>query len=262
MDLEVTLESLETVPEALHELYEERDGGFHLRPIKGFVPEGEVSGLKSALAKEKDKRRSAMERLSSLPEGFDPETDLAELAELRKEREERETQKAEEKGEWEKLREKQQKAHESAIAAEQEKNSSLRQQLDTVLRKNAAVTHLNEADAFVDAALPHVMGQTKTITEGGEERVIVVDEHGERRLNKDGNDMTMAELIEEMSGVPKYACLFKGSDATGGGSPGRKGARGARSKALKDMTEAEKIAYTEEHGEEAFRKLIAAEYGQ
>jgi hypothetical protein len=77
MALKMVLESLDDVPEALHEHYAEKDGKFIL-DADGVDEHPAVANLRNAYRAEQDKRRKvaddlkqANERLSVLPEDFD-----------------------------------------------------------------------------------------------------------------------------------------------------------------------------------------------
>ena len=258
MTLQAEVDSLESVPEALHELYEEKDGKFRLALEGAHFPE-EVEGLKTKRDELLKEKKKLADRVAGLPD--DLQEQLEELATLRTDAEKRADTKAEEKGEWDKLKEKQQQIHQKEKDAWDEERGSLVGELDQSLRKDKVTAALIDGEAHVKIMLPHVMGSTRTIEEGGKHKVIVVDEEGERRLGKDGNDMTIDELVAEMGEQEEYAPGFEGSDATGGGAKGRKVAGGDKRKALKDMTEADKIAFTDEHGLEEFNKLVDEAHG-
>ena len=72
MPLHATLESLEGLPEEFHDDYEERDGKFHLKLLDGYIDKEQigdaeiVTGLKSALAKERDNVKSVTGKLKTL----------------------------------------------------------------------------------------------------------------------------------------------------------------------------------------------------
>ena len=257
MTLQAEVDSLESVPEALHELYAEKDGRFRLDLEGVHFPE-EVKGLKAKRDELLKEKKKLADRVAGLPD--DLQEQLEELATLRTDAETRANAKAEEKGEWDKLKSQLQEGHQKEKDAWEEERGSLEGELDQSLRKDKVTAALIDGEAHVKIMLPHVMGLTRTIEEGGKHKVVVVDEKGERRLGKDGEDMTIEELVAEMGEDADLAYGFEGSDATGGGAKGRKVAGGDKRKALKDMTEAEKIAFIDEHGKEEYDKLIAEAY--
>ncbi|MFU2207219.1 hypothetical protein [Solidesulfovibrio sp. C21] len=97
MALKLVLDTLDGLEEGQKALYVEKDGKFHL-DVDGLE---DTSGLKSALQKERDRARDFEKKLAGLKD-LDPE----EYARLKKEAEERATKQMEEKGEFDKLREK------------------------------------------------------------------------------------------------------------------------------------------------------------
>lgn len=79
MAIKTVVESLEDVPEALHEHYTETDDGFVLN-VDGVDDHPDVKNLKSAYQKVKDSEKEAQKTIkelqgkeSELPEDFDPE---------------------------------------------------------------------------------------------------------------------------------------------------------------------------------------------
>lgn len=97
MALKLVLDTLDGLDEGQKALYVEKDGKFHL-DVDGLE---DTSGLKSALQKERERARDFEKKLSGLKD-LDPE----EYARLKKEADERATKQMEEKGEFNKLREK------------------------------------------------------------------------------------------------------------------------------------------------------------
>ena len=65
MALKRILESLDGVPESLHEEYEEKDGKFYLKPIDGLKPVEEFNVVHRALAKERDEHKVTKNKLVS-----------------------------------------------------------------------------------------------------------------------------------------------------------------------------------------------------
>jgi len=263
MTLQAVVDSLEAVPEAQRELYTEQDGKWRLDLEGAHFPEEveeKVRGLKTKSAELLREKKALAKLVEGVPD--DLKEQLEELATLRTDAETRANAKAEEKGEWDKLKGQLQDGHQKEKDTWDAERASLVGELDQSLRKDKVTAALLDGEAHVKIMLPHVMGSTRTIKEDGKHKVVVVDEEDERRLGKDGEDMTIDELVAEMSEDADFAYGFEGSDATGGGATGRRVAGGDKRKALKDMTEAEKIAFTEEHGLEEYNKLVMEAYGQ
>lgn len=254
--LAVTVESLDSVPEAVRGFYEEADGKFRLA-VDGIRTEQDIQGLKSALDKEREARKALEKRTKSLPEDFDAD----EWQRLRQDAEERAQREAERKGEWDKLAKQMADKHEQALAKKAQEMEGLRSRLDTVLRENAARDALEKADAFVHIALPHVLARTEMRDIDGELRAVVLNEAGEPRVDDNGKFLTIDALVKEMSEQDEWAALFKAPDASGGGAGGRGGARGAGSKAFNKMSETEKMDYmdalVERHGLAEAKRLYS-----
>ena len=250
--MQAVVDSLDSVPEALQEFYQEAEDGKFRLPLEGVETEEAVSGLKSALAKEKEARRKANERLSQLPEDL-PDR-LERLAALEEAESEREQKQAEKKGEWEKLAAQMKDAHAEEIAAREEIISGLVKELDDNLRRESAILALEEAEASVKVGLPHILQRTETRKgEDGKRRVVVLDDNGDPRIDtKTGDLMTIPQLIAEMKDEPEWAPLFLEPGATGGGATGRRAAGGGKFKPFKEMTEQDKMDFIDEHGQEAY----------
>ena len=261
MAVKAVVETLDGVDEALHGLYAKgEDGKFRLE-LEGAETAEDVAGLKKALEVERKRAREYEKRVKALPDGLDER--LEELELLRKEREDREARKAEETGQWDKLKAQLQEQAAKERERLQKEIEGRDGKIDLLIRRNEVTRELVAADGYPEIMEPHVLGRTQTIQEDGEWKVIVVDTKGERRLGKDGNDMTIKDLVAEMSELPQFAPGFRGSDATGGGASGRRVAGGgnSRTKPLKDMTEAEKQDYISEHGLEAWQQKVFEAYG-
>lgn len=255
MTLQAVLDSLDDVPEALREFYTESEDGKFRLDVTGVEFPDEVKGLKSALKKERERRKELADRVATIPEGFDAHR----WQELLDAEEARERQAAEKKGEWEKLRDKLQEKHEKQLADKDGVIHSLERQLEDLLVDNVARDAITKAEASVTLLLPHVKQRTKVIEENGKKRPIVIDSKGERRLNDAGADMTIEELVVELGEDTDFAMAFAPSGATGGGASGRSGAGGATSvRSRADLaTEADKAAFITKHGVDAFLALPA-----
>lgn len=258
MKLRTELDTLEGVDEAAHGFYTKgEDGKFRLE-LEGEESGEDVAGLKSALVKERERAKSAEKRLKRLPDGFDPDKDLEELAALRKEREEREAHEAEKKGEWDKLRAQLQDQQAKRDEEWGGKVKSLESELDRLLRSDKARDEIDKRKASGRLLLREVLALTRTIVDDhGKRKVVVVDESGDLRLNGNGDDMTMAELLDELEKDPECAGAFPAPESTGGGASGRRVAgsgHGVQSKTdLKDR--AAKSAYIDAHGLDAYNAL-------
>lgn len=261
MGLKAVVENLEEVPEGVRDFYEEQEGGGYALAVEGLESDGptekDLKEVKAALAranKEAGDRRKAIQQWEAL--GKSPE----EISELLEAQEEAEQRKAEQKGEWEKLRTQLQEKHTQALGEKDEVIAGLEKQLDRLIIDHAIVEGASEHEGFADLLPKHARDFIRIEQENGSRRAIVVDEKGERRINDDGSDMTISELVGWMKTQERYHPLFKGNGVAGGGAGGGSGAGGAgHRKSLKDMTEQEKMDFIDQHGQEEYEKKVMAE---
>lgn len=267
MPLLATLENLDTLPEEFHEDYEEREGKFHLKLLSNFVPKDQVedvTGLKSALGKERDNNKTLTQKNRSLEEqflGIDPE-DYQRLKDLEKTEEE---QKAEKKGEWDKLKGQMTEKHTEELTARDTREAKLLTALEKKTIDADAVSALNEYEGNVTLLLPHVKAHVKMVEEDGAFVARVVDDAGNPRVNGEGNFLTVRELVSEMRDQETYATAFKntvksgGGTPPGGGGPGPGAKKGVIPSDLKRSTMGtkDKVAFLKEFGEDEFMKLPA-----
>lgn len=254
MRLKATVESLEQVEEQYRGLYEERDGVFRLS-VEGVEFEDDVKGLRSALEKERKARRDAEKRLGSLPADFDPEK-WAELTEAQKRAEE---DKAKQAGKWDDWKKQLQEQHAKELRERDEKLGTLQSRLNNLLVTSVAAQEIAKLEGSTKLLMPHIERMTKVVDVDGEPVARVVDEHGQERLGKSGEPMTIAELVSEMRESDDFAAAFKGSGASGGGAAGRSAAGGSgrgRVRTKADLNDWEKkAAFIEEHGAKAYAEL-------
>lgn len=214
MALKAVVDSLEAVPEAQRDLYVERDGKFHL-DVEGSE---DVSGLKTALQRERDARKKAEERAKTALSDDDLET----FERLKTEAAERERKKSEEKGEWEKLETQLKDSHKAELEKVTSRSKQLEQSLQEALIDQRATAAINEAEASVRLLLPHVRSAMKVVEQDGRFKAVVVDEKGDPRLRKDAKGsedlMTVKDLVAEFKESDEFAGAFKGTGSTGSGS--------------------------------------------
>lgn len=254
MPLQETVESLEDVPEVLHDSYQKGDDGkYHLA---GFVPKDRLDEFRNNNITLQKK----LERYKGIdPSKVTPDA-LEELERLRQAEEERQRKEAEKKGEYDKLLAQVQEKANKQTEAEKARADALANQLNKTLRENAARAALEAEDAFVKVMLPHVLAQTEMREIDGQQVAVVVDANGDPKVaDATGRLMTIQELVQEMKSQDEWAVGFKAPSAAGGGASGRSGAGGAGNKAFKDMTEREKIDWleklTDKHGADEAKRL-------
>lgn len=139
MPLPYRVESLDDVPEAARELYEQDGDGFKL-PVEGVKTADEIAGLESALDKIKRERNELRDKA-----GKWTDDDAKDLARLRKAEKDLEEKKAKEEGRWDEMRAKIIEEKDGEIQQVTEKLS----QRDTVIER---LTVTNELRAAISAA--------------------------------------------------------------------------------------------------------------
>jgi len=267
MPLKATLENLEELPEEFHEDYEERDGKFFLKILDNFVPKDkveDVSGLKSALEKERQNNKALSSAKRQLEEQFGG-IDVEEYQRLKELEQQEEENKAAKKGEWDKLKLQMTEKHNEELAKRAERENKLLSALERKTIDADAVAALNEFKGNVTLLLPHVKGHVRMVEEDGAFVARVVDDQGNPRVNGEGNFLTVRELVSEMRDQETYAKAFDAGVKSGGGTPpgggsgNGSGKKGEIPSDLKrgNLTTKEKVAFIREHGEKAYMDLPA-----
>jgi hypothetical protein len=192
MSLQATLNTLEGLHESVHDMYEERDGTYHLIPPDGFVPADsveDVGGLKSALQKERDAAREAARKLKATQEKYgaiDPDKYQA----LLDQEQDAETKRLEKAGEWEKMKEQMSAAHAADIQKERDENARLRGQLEHVQIDSKVVEAISKAEGNVELLKPHVRSRLQLNTD--DFTTVVLDSDGRTpKVDGDGNPVTI-----------------------------------------------------------------------
>jgi len=214
------LDSLEGVHEAYRDLYEQgEDGKFRLK-LEDAESLVDVSGLKSALDKERKRARDFEKKLSELG-GVDAE----EYRRLKEEAEAREREKAEKAGEWDKLKAKLAEKHQSEIETARRELDGMRKTLESHLVDAEAARAVAAARGVPDLLLPHVKSRVRVFEENGAYVVRAVDGKGEPRLkDADGNYLGIADVVAELRDSEVFGRAFEASGASGAGSKGGGGA--------------------------------------
>ena len=256
MTLPAFAATLDDIAEGLRDEYEQGEDGRYYLKIEDIDAHPMVAGLKtnhdSLLA---EKKRLA-DQLLKVP--ADWEKQLADLAKLRKLEADAALKEAEATGDQEAIRKQLQEQHVAAAAEWEKEKAGYESELDQVLRLDKAIQEIATIpNASAKLLLPQVLPLTKMIREGGKRKVIVINEAGERRIGKAGNDMTIKELMAELRQDPELNGAFPPDETTGGGATGRRAAGGGNgiSSRADLKTVEEKTAYIDKHGPDAFAKL-------
>lgn len=251
---DTVLDSLEGLPEELHRLFEEtEDGGYKVKP---FETEDEITGLKTALEKEREARRK-FEKTLKEKEGA-PQVDLDEYRRLKEEAAKREEQQALAKGEYEKLLAKRDEKHAAALAEAKREAEEVRKKFEAVTagrQLREAIVEAGVKPELQEAAellLKH-RGFEVSYNDAGDPVGVFRDEYKQAR--------PATEFVKEWAASKEAESFLPPDVKTGGGASGRSGAGGAGRKAFKDMSEREKMDLADELPPEEYAALVMESYG-
>jgi hypothetical protein len=227
MAIRAIIDKLDDAPEAIREHYAEQDGKFVLsvEPVNGYSLE-DVSGLKSALGKERTTRET-LERQVVAFKDLDPDKAreaLAKLEELGNLDPAKEADKIA-NTKFEAAKAQLLEKHAQEISQRDERNAKLSGAMDKLVRQAAATSAIAEAKGSVELLLPHVLAATRVKeTEDGDFIVEVVDAKGNVRIgDAKGSPMDLKGLIAEMRGSDTYARAFDGDGQSGSGKTADQG---------------------------------------
>lgn len=225
-------------------------------------------GVPPELKKEMDRMREALKKANKEAEKYRHEAkpwrelnlEVEEVSKMQKEREDAEIRKAEERGEWETLREKQQEKHQREMQLKDEQLNIMRSTMESYLVDFQATDALSKKGVGEEAEilLPHIKAKVKPVQEGDRYEVRVVDDKGEPRVKDDGEFMSINDLVNEMQQSTIYGRVFPAPEKSGGGTQqgGQKdGGKRVPKKARLDMSAKEKQEFIGEHGIEEYNKL-------
>jgi len=220
MALKAVVDSLDGVPEPLRAAYIEKDGKFVL-DAEGVE---DVTGLKSALQKERDARSKLDKQLAQYKD-LDPEK----YRELLKEKEEFERTTLEKKGDFDKLKDQLVQKHQDELKTVGEKLTAREKFIEKVVAENVALAEITKAEGNTTLLKPHVMASIRVVEEDGEFVAKVVDAKGNPRIaNGKGDEMTIADLIAELKSSEEFSGAFKGTGSSGSGAPHKPGTPAAK----------------------------------
>lgn len=261
MGLKLIVDTLEEIDEKHRDLYELKDGKYHLI-VEGLE---DTTGLKTALRKEReardalDKKVKAWERAGKTPE---------EIEELIAKAAEAEEEKLRSAGQWDKLKDQMNEKHAKEIKGLKDQIAAKDNEIGTV--KKSLEAHLVDAQATAAIAankgtakllLPHVQRHVRVIEKDGKYVTQVVDEKGDPRVDSKGNPLTIEQFVAEMRDDDVYGRAFEGNGQSGGGTPpgGGNGGGGNPSKTRRSelKTEKDRADFIDAHGLDAYRSLPA-----
>lgn len=236
MAIKAIIDKLDDAPEALREHYragtkdEGAEGKFVLgvESVGGWALE-DVSGLKSALGKERTTREN-LEKTVVKFKDVDPDKALAALAELE------ELKKLDPSKEADKIANTKFEAakaqlldsHKREIEARDGRLGKLTGLVDNLARRQEAIAAIAAEKGSVDLLLPHVLSVTRSeIGDDAEAvKIKVLQSDGNERVNGKGEAMSIRELVAEMKQNETFARAFDGDGHTGTGKEHDKGGGG------------------------------------
>ena len=249
MTLKLTVDTLDSVDEAVRGLYVEKDGKFTLN-VEGVE---DVSSLKNSLRdanREAENRRKQLDGWKKLGKSPDEITALIEAQAAA------DADKLSKAGEWDKLRQQMNDKHADDLKKKDETIGQMRARLEKELVDAQAVIAIAAAKGSTGLLLPHVKSHVKV---DDNYQVIVVDAKGDPRVNGKGEPLTIADLVTEMRGTEAYGRAFEGTGQSGSGATQANGvgAIGAVTKRSDLKTRSERAAFVDKHGADTYFALPA-----
>jgi hypothetical protein len=233
------VDSLDAVPEPFREAYVEQDGKYLLD-----TEWEDTSGLKNALDAERKAAKEAKAALKKY-DGVDPE----EFARLKAAADEAEAAKLQSEGRWEDVKKRLADSH----AKELEKWTGEVSKRDRVIEQ---LTVENELSAAIDKAgiLPEHRKAVRALLRVEAKPTVQWDGDAPKGVM---GDVAIAEYVESWAKTDEAAYYLPSSGANGSGAKGG-GGGGAGRKPFKEMSEGDKIAFIEKHGQEEYIKHMLA----
>jgi hypothetical protein len=268
MAIETSYDSVDQIPEAIRDDYAEVDGKYVLKVLQDYVPKDnveDVSGLKSALHKERDNGRELARKLRQIQEQT-AAIDMDEYNALKEAQAKAEEERAKRAGEWDNLKNQLVTKHSEDKSAWEKEKAGLLSAFEGQVSENAAMSALAEHKGNPLFLKAHVLGAIKVVRDDAGRFVTrVVDDAGNPRMNGEGKFLTVSDFVKELRENDAFAGAFTGAGSSGGGTPPGAGqGQGARGKGgipsdLKrgSMTPRQKVDFIREHGQDAFMKLPA-----
>jgi hypothetical protein len=236
MGLKPTLDSLDGVPEALHEYYEEKNGSFMLN-VEGMLARSELEGMGlnpddlPGLVKNRDALLTEVKKLKTRYRDVDPEKYL----ELVAKEEELENEKLKAKGDWDAKERQLAEKFEKERFSWDEDRKAMSGTIEELMVRNVALDELGKAKVIsnrVHLIMPWIERMVRVVKDDSGKYVTEVRNPttGEVRISpKSGSmsPMTIAELVEEMKDSEEYGVCFESDGVSGSGASGAGGKGGS-----------------------------------
>ena len=236
-DFPFNVSNIEDVPEKYRPFYEREgeEGDFFL----DTELHTKITKLVESLEKERKRAKDAAREVKAWTElGESPDAVKAQIEALKAAHAEEIEglkklidEKGDAKEKFDKLRQDLLKSHAEELAAKDSELAQMKATLRKHIVESAAKSAIAEAKGKVKPLLPYVLQKIDMIEENGSYRAVVLDEDGEPRLTRDGKEMDIRALVEELKADPEFQPLFEaqqvsgsGARSTVGGSPSTLGA--------------------------------------
>lgn len=228
MNLNLFVDSIDDVPEAVRSFYEEKDGKFALK-VDGLE---DTTGLKTALVKERKAAREA-QNLARQFEGLGLSAD--EIKALVEDKDKRDREAAEKSGDFDKILTQHKSAWEKDKATlEAELTAARASERSAIIGTSlmAALTKAGATEEGIDLMPDRLAARVKFETEDGARVVKIMSADGETPMAGSGKGglATFDDLVKEA--LTKWPSLFKASGAGGGGKQPGSGAGGAGNRTM------------------------------
>ena len=223
MSLKAIVENLDGLSAEIAKEYKKGDDGKYRLDVIAVdgLELAEVSKLQSALSKERENARAALERVRAF-EDIDPAKardalkKVGEMANWTPEQKVKEQIDA--------VRTQLLDAHGKEKAKLDERLTRLNKQLETAMITSVATQAIAENKGSIKLLMPHVERQTRLREIDGKFVVEVIGADGNPRLvGSQGTAMTISELVAEMKTQNDFASAFEGTNASGSGATGGSG---------------------------------------
>lgn len=252
MALKLVVDSIDEIDETQRSLYVEKDGKYRL-DVDGVE---DVSGLKNALNSERgargalEKKVKGWEKLGKTPE---------EIEALLQQHNEAEAERLKKAGDFDGiLKQHQDKWEKEKSALQAERDTALTSERQAVIetRLLAALSGAEVTAEGADLLPDRLTGRIKFEVREGKRVLTIMSADGVTPLAGTGKDglATFDDLVKEAR--EKWPSLFKGHGASGGGKPANNGAAGSSVSKKSDFkSEAERSAYVDKYGLDAYKRL-------
>jgi hypothetical protein len=258
MALKAQLESLDGLPEALHEFYEAKDGAFVLG-VEGMLTEAEKDEELIGIVKSRDTLLAEKKNLSLKFRDIDPEKYAALLAK----EEELENAKLKNIGDWESKEKQLGEKFSKERATWDSDRDVMSGTINELMVKNVAMSELGLAKVIPNRThliMPWIERMVRVVRgdDGQYSTEIINQTTGEVRVSpKSGSmsPMSIAELVEEMADSEEYGVCFESDGASGSGATGTGGTGGALTATRDEMRNPEFYKAMEKRAAEAGKKI-------